>query len=455
MDRIFFIVSKNKISTLVGLAFVFVGVFVLPAFLLIKHTLYAGAQVTSFYATSCLGGWSNTDKVIGEPNVKDGDASLYTDENSASVFNSIAQIYCGGFKGEIPEDALEKRVVLRFSWALENKEAVLATTTEEIIPPVAPTSSDETLIPVENVIPEDGVPDTSEATVEPTSSSSENQTPEVAPITQEQEVPPAPEPTAPSALESLLETLPVFGMFSTSVAHAQETEVPIEVQTDNTSMETLVTPTSTTTVASTTPEEVVPSFTQPTIPSDAILEVLYTLNGSDWHSLGYVSSVRNDVSFELPADLFTTLADLDRVQIAVRTLATFDMQPKVYLDSMWLDVEYGKKRPDIIPPVVAKETYTQGETIEISGAEVGGSIVVYLLDDSTLFENPDPESRNSFVLSTPVSEDGSVILDASQLPEGRLALVSTLDPEHCSGVYLSQCRKLDTYRGEVIVNIVK
>jgi len=57
------------------------------------------AQVATWYPASCLGGWQNTDRAAGIPNVSSGNDQMYSDDNSASVFDSIAQIFCGEFRG--------------------------------------------------------------------------------------------------------------------------------------------------------------------------------------------------------------------------------------------------------------------------------------------------------------------------------------------------------------------
>ena len=76
-------------------------------------------------------------------------------------------------------------------------------------------------------------------------------------------------------------------------------------------------------------------------PSDGTyFEVLYTLNGQDWHTLGFVSRIANDVQIEMPIDLFATVEDLNKVQIALHTVERFDSVPKIYLDALWLEVTY-------------------------------------------------------------------------------------------------------------------
>src|SRR3989344_3074214 len=227
----------NSMPKLFRASFIVFGLgllFVLAVFYFFKP---ADAQTAVFYPTTCLGGWQNVDKATGEPDIVDGLAADYNDENSASVFNSVAEIFCGGFEGEIPADAFHERVILNFSWKLDEKEAE-----------VEATNNDE---------------------------------------------------------EDLL---------------SQE----------------------------------ISDF------SDTIIEVRYTLDGEEWKSLGYVEAINNEVNFELPIEEFGTLDDLKNVQIALRTLSTFDIPPKIYLDAMWLEVEYNQ---GLMPEEVIEEIPEIGEEV--------------------------------------------------------------------------------------------
>jgi len=53
-----------------------------------------------------------------------------------------------------------------------------------------------------------------------------------------------------------------------------------------------------------------------------------------------VSSISNNIEFEMPTEIFTTIEDLERVQIALNVLPSDIITPKIFLDSMWLEIEY-------------------------------------------------------------------------------------------------------------------
>lgn len=79
------------------------------------------AESVMFYPESCLGGWENVNKAINKPESEEG--VDFSDITSAVLpKNSVADIYCGDFKGEIPEDSIPKAVVLRVSWSKDGKK---------------------------------------------------------------------------------------------------------------------------------------------------------------------------------------------------------------------------------------------------------------------------------------------------------------------------------------------
>ena len=344
----------------------------------------AGAQTAVFYPTTCLGGWQNTEKAAGAPEVVDGLSADYNDENSASVFNSVAEIFCGGFEGEIPADAFHERVILNFSWTLEEIEE------EGEAPPdkgdtggldseISPDSSSEggqTLsgeetVDLDSEIPPD-LPLSGEETME--------DVPEEVPAEETQE-PDQPE-TDPSAAEE-----PVSFLENSfySVAYAQETEEITEIEEiTETEEETNIEETTEEEIGNEeiVEEEIIEEENQETSNeaeleatnndeedllsqeisdfSDTIIEVRYTLDGEEWKSLGYVEAINNEVNFELPIEEFGTLDDLKNVQIALRTLSTFDIPPKIYLDAMWLEVEYNQ---GLMPEEVIEEIPEIGEEV--------------------------------------------------------------------------------------------
>ncbi len=243
-------------------------------FLRVKNT---EAELSSFFPTSCRGGWENVEKAQGAPNVVEGGTEKYSDLNSASLVNTGTQIYCGGFKGEIPQDAVQKKIVLKFSW----------TTQADSVVNVEPSIDQGPAVIEELPLQE-------------------------APTQDEQAVPETPSDNSSMNESSFLHDT-IF-----SQALAQENN----------------------------------DVTQAPVPAGAIFEVRYTFDDIDWRTLGYVNDINNTVSFEIPMDAAASLADLDQAQIALYALPTIDGMPKIYLDAMWLEVEY------------------QGSSVELSQEEI-------------------------------------------------------------------------------------
>src|SRR3989344_998470 len=94
----------------------------------------ARAETVGLYPGSCLGGWINTQNAQGRPSLEPGaSADLFNESNSAVLKNTIAQIFCGSFNGNIPQDNEPKKVFLKFSWNMVEKQTYIASASTTII----------------------------------------------------------------------------------------------------------------------------------------------------------------------------------------------------------------------------------------------------------------------------------------------------------------------------------
>lgn len=296
----------------------------------------ARANVATFHPAHCLGGWKNVDNITGQPDVRPNTDISYDDSNSASLFNANAQVFCGGFAGEIPATAKHQKVTLNFSWYIGDADAEEKPSQEYDSPQMEVISDTQS---------------TSTETPGVTQPEAAPELPKEESVPQPVEVPSVPEATGePAALN-------LFKNFFT-IAHAQEAvieEVPVveevnpqeaELSVPEPEPESVPEPEPVTTETVTVPETEARPTEEPEVsiesnPSEgAYFEVLYTLNGQDWHTLGFISRIANDVQVEMPIDLFATVEDLHKVQIALHTVERFDSVPKIYLDSLWLEVTY-------------------------------------------------------------------------------------------------------------------
>lgn len=333
------VIKKNKAVRFVAAGGVLLLVVVVVLNLVLEKPKKVSAQMVSFYSNSCLGGWKNTQKAIGAPDIRDLSDGKYTDENSASIDNAVTQIYCGGFKGVLPEDTIQKKIELKFSWATEEQnnnrkekeqeDLELKSSEDAAVSTAEATSTKESGSLIDAIINIIAPP--VETYIAPTEEMAPGQQAPEAPTEQPKEEPTSPEvnivPPAPDVQEaSAPEPAPAAGDQSFidrlfSKAYAQELV----------GAETVDTPLASSSATSTLVVDETPK---------AIFEVRFTLDGVTWKSLGYVFSVNNQVSFDIPLDSIANASDLEKMQVAVETVSTYDLVPKIYLDSMWIEVEY-------------------------------------------------------------------------------------------------------------------
>lgn len=113
---------------------------------------HAQSEVAIFHPSACLGGWMEIDKATGPPETASG--AIFSNANSAILpENTVADMFCGEFKGEIPEDTQPKVLVLRVAWSIDGSTSTqviegesFASSTIEILDAPASTSPDFMLV---------------------------------------------------------------------------------------------------------------------------------------------------------------------------------------------------------------------------------------------------------------------------------------------------------------------
>ncbi|MCC2630798.1 MAG: hypothetical protein K0S38_607, partial [Candidatus Paceibacter sp.] len=329
------------------------------------------ATVAVFYPQTCLGGWENVEHAQGQPQVQDGDPLKYTDTNSAVLRNRVSELYCGGFAGSIPDNGEKKNVRLKFSWVSKTKDAIQIPEststdpqedfTQSIIPdsvPVASSTPSEASISTSTTPTSTTTPETSspEITPEPSlETPTETQTP-VAPEAVPEPVPtpptdtpavtppasepesvpppatpsePQPQPTADAS--PITKILTVSNNLSNALASLFASPiVSAEINATNTSTSTL-------------PAEL-PVSSEPTM-----FDILYTTDGVAWNKAGAVSGDKlSDAIFDIPLSAIPTWSDLSKIQIKVKSTETIDEETTIYLDSMWLEIEYQDQKEETL-----------------------------------------------------------------------------------------------------------
>ncbi len=358
--------------------FIFVALSVIGIFAVIKIGLYsfiAHAGVSNLYATTCLGGWENTHLASGIPEAKTDDGTLvFTESNSARLSaGTLAQVYCGGFTGDILEKTIPKKILVNFSWGTEYPELIngggggveagSATSTEQVVEEDVIESSPETELtePLEDITAEEEVL-VEESLVIPESN-------EVVPIESLQEENPSmgiTPPTEESVSEPVSEVLPEqplsFLRFFSSVAYAEESDIEESNELLSTTTDILGNE-----IATTTQEEI----STPEVPY-GLVEVKYTLDGVKWKSLGFVGKDEfTGKQFEIPITEASAWEDISKIQVSVESVPVLDgVMPIIYLDSVWIETEYGFLEDEllieeeILEEVIEEEIPEEDEIIE-------------------------------------------------------------------------------------------
>ncbi len=320
---LFLVNGKNKLYLLTT-------VFILvTTFGIYKVVTYA--NTLNLYATSCLGGWENPHLATGAPEVIE--EASFTDQNSSILrSNAHGQIFCGGFQGDILEEAVPKKITIRFSWqAFYESELIpnISTTTEGLIENETGTSTDNFLegefsTSTENNTEEEVIDNVEDEVVPEESNIENNQlndgvVPEVVP-----EVIPENQDNSSNETSNVTEEPISFLRFLYKVAYAEE-EIVIENNEEITS--------TTTEGVEEVIEEIIPY---------GLVEVVYTLDGVNWKSLGFVEKNQFKAQhFEIPIEEAKNWEDISRIQIGVRSVPILDGNPVIiYFDSVWIEVLY-------------------------------------------------------------------------------------------------------------------
>lgn len=383
---------------------------------------------TLLYPQTCLGGWNHSEKAAGIPEVMGHVPEEYTDDNSASIFNTVAQIFCGGFSGDIPAHTSPTKIIVQFSWAVK-----------ALVQPASPIiiSSDNYASSTIKIIdvPTD-VPAQLEIPVSADQSSSSTPTVPDAP-------PPAPTPdTSP---------LPVL-----ETPQSLDTPSPEPVSF----LQWLVQPRTVFAqeMATTTPDSSATS-TQPASTGDALLEVLYTLDGTTWQSLGVRTQEElSNATFEIPLTSVSNWNDLSQLQVSVRSLSNVNTAITLYLDGMLLSVAYQDHSQEVKDKEVqarsdAESAYRDSLPTRNLTITVGSSTSPAL----TLSETADGNGKQALIVKAPsgplviyndsdptyrfiygIGED-PVSIEAYNFLPGSYTLISTMDPDACGTMTKEQC----------------
>lgn len=345
------------------------------------------AESAYFYPTTCLGSFNNPEKAQGEPEVSD--PNLINESNSAVYYTGFKEIYCGNFRGPIKEGEI-KSISLHFNWVLtkELREAPIieSTSSENLLEKIIPPKTIE-IIPESNSITETTSTDTLSTSTQETTSS------------------------------------PQSFLLKFVLAQSNLTETTITT--------TEIISTSTNDTSTTTPTS------NSTNPSKPLFDIHYTLDGQNWNYLGTLNENNwQNLSFEIPVKDWL---DISKIQIKINSQPDTDFY--LYLESLWLEVEYQTEPQQILSSITETFDQNQPENQEINQNQENQQILDNIVNTKPLktrkiekqieLKNPDNISCNFNPFSLQINEEetklvnlnlstppGKKILEIGSLPDG-------------------------------------
>lgn len=438
------------------------------------------AETAMFYPSSCLGGWTNVAKATGKPDADE----KYTNANSAMLpQNTAAELFCGGFAGEIPENKDPKVLILRIAWSKEGETGVedLASTSTVVGSDFASSSGiilDATGTPAPDFRLASSTEATSTETIklpaESTSSPQSGIVPssfmsllkhlfmsvyaqEETATPETQSIPPTTDPVFPQ--EPQVEPPVVEQPSSTDVS-----SVPIDTPPESTTTpeNALISPVDTKGTGTTTEQSNASTSTAQTTTEEAtstqhassFFEVEYTFDGVTWNFLGGVSlEDLRATQFEIPIPENVSWDDLSKLQIHVKRVENADQAPTIFLDGMTLEVEVqdleGRKREQVITNVVSTSEQFAGKggvngdapfLLVMSSSTYG--VVLYDASSTQIYRTQAAQNENAYPVDT--------------LPYGNYILVATNDLNWCANQTYEECtHATSTYVGEVVFTVAR
>ena len=288
------------------------------------------ADLVYFYPQTCLGSFVNPEKAQGEREVDNPD--LINELNSAVYYSGFKEIYCGNFQGPAKEGNI-KRITLYFNWLitkeLKEKPVIESTSSESFIEKIIPPKTIEINITTSDI-----------PILENTSTEIQNST-ETATSSQIFKI--INFAFAEEDIQNSTSTTP------TSI-NSELTQTQTESQTQTSTETNLTTLQSTTSTETTTNQKITeesfstteePTSTITLTTAKTLFDIHYTLDGQNWNYLGSVNKDNwQNLTFDIPVNDWL---DISKIQIKINSLPDTDYY--LYLESMWLEVEYENPQP--------------------------------------------------------------------------------------------------------------
>jgi hypothetical protein len=476
---------RHPVLTSAG-AFALILVAVLTADTFLGH-----ANTVYWYPKSCLGGWTNPANAAGAPELLPiATTTEFTADNSAILDNSLSQIFCGEFGGNLPPQTLPVSVTLNMSLAFKTVPGPVGLAQSDPLVAGASTSTEADTITTSTPPADEGSSTGEAPALEPVVDTTLEQQPN-APVAE-------PEPvSAPEPIPSPTEDSPATFLFGPArVAFAQEASADPEfsepeapasdipepepappdpaviddsaageaassepaqddpIANDASTTETtaggevlgVVSTTENASDTTASADGLDATSSADTIPDPKnVLEVSYSIDGQNWQSLGMVGESNwQNAHFSVP---IASWKDLEKLQISIASLPVSDIAPIVYLDGMSLAVDYGPG-PEVIPTHFDLASSTTAGPIRLAvGDDGNGTEILNVRGDvsSNLFFYDLNDPR--FLISVSIGNQ-VLVMPVYNFQVGDFAVVSTADPDSCDGESVDMCRNGNGYLGE-------
>lgn len=415
-------VKKNKYKkiTIVASGSIFLLVILYFSF----KAVSVQAEIATFYPNSCLGGWTNSFRAAGKPDVLDENTNSISNENSALLpENTNAEIYCGDFKGTIPENTAPKKLIVTFSWDIaknngEGPQNISSDSFKSSAGEILDATSGKDVNFTLGTSSLEASSTGNASNIEPVQS--QNNSNVVSP----------PDNISTSSLPTSF-----LNLFTTTAFAEEIASSTTEIVTDATS------------TISTTSDQIIPSISIDSTnvsSGNEILEVFYTLDGKDWESLGRVDAVHLRYSiFEIPIPPETSWNDLSGLQISVRSLQSIDRSPAVFLDGMTLQVSYGKA--DTSPFVSKSGLYvasakTSSPSFSFKVRNNDGIQEVVVKSDGDIGNLAIFNTETGVLEADTFAGANSYVIQPESYGEGSHTFIKTSDPDSCSSLSFIACK---------------
>ena len=325
------------------------------------------ATESYFYPSSCLGGWEHPERATGTQEVAQGESDAsFSATNSAVLNKSVSDLYCGGFAGDVPEGSTAGTFTVHLSWLVAHDVIETPATIDQVIDGTTPIDTSSSSSDSTQTDDSQGGTQTDQQIESNTGATEGDQN-----THQDSTGTPASNDT--SGNESSGENSGSVGAFRSyiPIAHAQEVPAPqdISVESGNPAP-----------VDGVTAIDITPPENLDDVHADDFLEVLYTLDGTDWKHLGYVSAQDWRAASFTISDPLMDWGSIGKLQIELKSLPTLSEPVVIYLDSVYLSVSHDDGEIVLNPPKVLTKDASLGV---VSGKEnfQSGEVPTFTVND--------------------------------------------------------------------------